>query len=274
MRQDYTKQISVSFKADDSSIQKSLDRFNQGITKGLQTWVTSKTKGSLAEYTVDFLNKLEALSQKFLNRIETIARESWQEMNVMLKYSQLTDASIRNQAFNYGLSSSENYALSRTMNALGLQSEEDLYYMNSQQRAEFQKRFSTYIEKYTSLYDAGFFSQLQEFNYRMQDFQEQVQYEFIEFFMKNENEIMTAMRAITQLSSYAIKALSFFVTYFGGQSAMTESQRNATTRDIINRYSNTSITVDNTFNNVAQEDQGWLMNAGRLVFQPLIEALR
>ena len=272
MRQDYTKQISVSFKADDSSIQKSLSRFNHGITEGLQKWVTSKSKGSLADYTTDFLNKLEALGQKFLNRIETIARESWQEMNVMLKYSQLTDASIRNQAFSYGLSSSENYALSRTMSALGLQSEEDLYYMNTQQRAEFQKRFATYVEKYTSLYDAGFFTRLQEFNYRMQDFQEQVQYEFIEFFMKNENEIMTAMRAITELSSYAIKALSFFVTYFGGRSAMTDSQRNAMLNEVIEK-STTNISIDNTFNNVAQNDQSWLANAGRMTYQQIISAL-
>ena len=78
------------------------------------------------------------------------------------------------------------------------------------------------------------------------------------------------------LSKFVISALSWIVKYLGG-GERSSSERLAASSDIINSYSssnrNTSVKIDNTFNNVAKEDQTWLSNAGQMTYEQVIQAL-
>ena len=221
--------------------------------------------------------KLMQIGQAFLDGLKNVMSDAMEEMKDVLTYSQLTDAQVREQAFTYGFSQSENYAFSQTMDLMGFSSFEDLYYMNSQQQAKFQEKFLEYQERYAELYDSGYFTDMQDFQWEMQEFKEDLTYEVMTWMMDNKETLMNLMEVITEFAMFTIQALGWIVDYFGNQSERSESSRTAATVDIINNNSvasnSTNVKIDNTFNNVDNKDRTWLANAGEMTYEQIVKAL-
>lgn len=223
------------------------------------------------------LQQLQKIGQAFIEGLKSAFADAWEELGEVLDYSQLTDAKVREQAFTYGFSQSENYAFSQTMELMGFSSFEDLYYMNSQQQAKFQEKFLEYQERYAELYDSGYFADMQDFQWEMQEFKEDITYEVMTWMMDNKETLMNLMEVITELAMFTIEALGWLVDYFGSQSERSDSARRAETVDIINNNSvsasTTNVKIDNTFNNVDNKDRTWLANAGEMTYEQIIQAL-
>lgn len=221
--------------------------------------------------------RLMQIGQAFLDGLKNVMSDAMEEMKDVLTYSQLTDAQVREQAFTYGFSQSENYAFSQTMDLMGFSSFEDLYYMNSQQQAKFQEKFLEYQERYAELYDSGYFTDMQDFQWEMQEFKEDMTYEVMTWMMDNKETLMNLMEVVTELAMFTIEALGWIVDYFGTQSERSDSARRAETIDIINNNSvstnSTNVKIDNTFNNVDNKDRTWLANAGEMTYEQIIKAL-
>lgn len=221
--------------------------------------------------------KLMQIGQSFLDGLKNVMSDAMEEMKDVLTYSQLTDAQVREQAFTYGFSQSENYAFSQTMDLMGFSSFEDLYYMNSQQQAKFQEKFLEYQDRYAELYDSGYFTDMQDFQWEMKEFKEDLTYEVMTWMMDNKDMLMNLMEVITEFAMFTIEALGWIVDYFGNQSERSDSARRAETIDIINNNSvsknSTNVKIDNTFNNVDNKDRTWLANAGEMTYEQIIKAL-
>lgn len=225
-------------------------------------------------------NTLTNAFNSFVSNVKDAFSDAWEELDNILAYSKLSDSNTRELAFTYGFNSSEAYGYDKSMDILGLESFEDLMYMTAQEQEQFNELFKNYSSRYADLYDSGFFTDLQDYNVEMANFQEEMQLELVQFFMDNKDTIQTTMKAMIDLSSYAIKVLGWFVDNWGGGTAISDSAKSAATSDIVNQYSssnssttNTNVNVDNTFNNVASSDQSWLANAGQLTYEQVIKAL-
>ena len=223
----------------------------------------------------NFASALSTVLGKAKDELVELFKNAWSELDNILQYSLLSNQNTRDLAFTYGFSGSQAYGYSKAMGIMGLQSEEDLMYLNPQQREQFFKMMTNFTEKYDSLYDKGFFDEYLNYQYEMAEFKEDMKLEVVQFFMDNKDLIKAGMKAIMTLATGALKALDSIVSLLRG-GRRDESDRIAASTDIINSYSNnsrkTDVKIDNTFNNVAKQDQGWLVNAGMTVSEQIVRA--
>lgn len=223
----------------------------------------------------NFASEIGTVLSKAKDALVNVLKDAWSELDDILKYSLLSNQNTRDLAFTYGFSGSQAYGYNKAMGIMGLQSEEDLMYLNPQQREQFFKMMTNFTEKYDSLYDQGFFDEYLNYQYEMAEFKEDMKLEVVQFFMDNKDLIKAGMKAIMTLATGALKALDSIVSLLRG-GRRDESDRIAASTDIINSYSNnsrkTDVKIDNTFNNVAKQDQGWLVNAGMTVSEQIVRA--
>lgn len=257
----YTKEIKLEFNAKES-IKKIGEELTSTLSTGLQ-----KTMSAIG---TDLKNVFNDIVDNFKVSMEDVISE----MSDMLDYSQLSSSTTRDLAFGYGFSSSEAYGYEKALSAVGLESEEDLFYANTQELEQFREAFEKYSSQYESLYDSGFFETMQEYQYEMADFKNEMQLEIIEFFMNNKDTIKAGMNAIMDISEVVLKIFGWLVDVFGSDS----NTETAAASDIVSQYTNTNtnnttVSVSNTFNNVAKEDESWLANAGSMTYEQVITAL-
>lgn len=223
------------------------------------------------------LQQLKKLFDSFIEGIKNTFDNALDEMDSILSYSQLTDSQIREQAFSYGFNPAQNYAYSKTAELLGISSFEDLAFMNNQQRQKFYEKFNEYNEQYTSLFDSGYFEEMQEFKWEMAEFKEDMTYDFMHWMMDNRDTLMNFMSVIASAAETTVEALGWIVDYFGNRSERSTSSRSATTADIIRNNSvsnkNTNVKIDNTFNNVDSSDKAWVARSEQMTFEQIMRAL-
>lgn len=195
-----------------------------------------------------FLDKISGLAQSFLTGIGNVFKDAWNELNTMMQSSLLTNANTRENAFNYGFSASESYGFDKAKQMLGIQSEEDLWYMNDTQKNKFQEIMTKYAEKYEELYNSGFFDKYLEYQIEMEEFKLDMQMEIIEFFMENKNTIKEFMELSMDAMEFIVDALSWLMNFFGGSEQTSDEEKIANINDIIAGYSSNTI-VSQSFNN-------------------------
>lgn len=128
------------------------------------------------------------------------------------------------------------------------------------------------------LADSGFFEQYREFQYEMEELKQDLMMGVIHFFMENKDTIKQGLQMILKVGEFIISSLGWIVKFFGGGRTENESYTTSRTSDIITNYggtknNNTNVKIDNTFNNVAREDQQWLADAGSMTYEQIVTAL-
>ena len=259
---EYVKSVTISFDAKDSIIK---------IGKQIKDTVAGKLQDAMKDIGLQFKDVFNSIVSNFKISMKDVI----DEMKSMLEYSQLSSSKTRELAFGYGFSSSQAYGWEKALKAVGLNSEEDLYYANEQEMAQFREAFTKYSNQYSQLYDSGFFKTMQDYQFEMADFKNEMQLEVVKFFMDNKELIKTGMKGIMEISKVILQIFGWLVGVFGRG---TQSDL-ASTSDIVNQYTqtsnskNTNVSVSNTFNNVAKEDETWLANAGSMTYEQVIQAL-
>lgn len=236
-------------------------------------------QGTVGESLADGVKKITDTFVKGFKDMMSEAKAMFEEMaSYDLGNSLFSNSSAREQALQYGLSNDQNYALTQTMNALSMKSEEDLMYMNPTQHEKFAELMGVYSARYNKLENEGFFQEYQEFQLEFKQFKEEMQMDLISFFMENKEMIKSVMKMSISFMKGALEFFDFMLKLFDGQ--RTENERAATTSDIISNYTSantanqtTSVKVDNTFNGVGNNDRQSLVNAGELTYQQIIKAL-
>lgn len=168
--------------------------------------------------------------------------------------SLITNTGAREQQMKYGLTSSQNYAFTQAKSMLNIQSDEDLMYMNREQR----ERFLKYMERYSQWYDkmdsSGVLGNIQEMQLEFQELKQEIAMEFLQWVAENKEVIMTCIRGIfnfikviANIVTSIIKILSWG-TYRGEEVADKSDTHESNTTN--NNQKNTTINVNaNTTNN-------------------------
>lgn len=183
------------------------------------------------------------------------------EMETIMQSSLLTSSKTRGNAFKYGMSGAESYGFETAKDLLDI-SDEDLMYMNPQQSELFRKAMKKYADKYTQLYESGFYQQMLEFQVERQAFQKDIELEFIRILMENKETIMSAMRGILVIMEKIIQIAGLI----GGRNTATASE-------VVSNYSSKNIKVDTTFNMTGQMTRQDLINAGEMTAEAIVSQI-
>lgn len=269
---EYAKGIDLSLDFSDTT-KKTLSGIVKEWKEANKGFVGKQLKDFGKSFTTMFTNKLATVGTDFAQSLKTLFKDSWAELNNMLKWSRLTNQEVRNQAFQYGFDPSQNYAFSKVSELMGISGLEDIAYMNQQQRGKFFEKFNEYSDRYAQLYDSGFFDTLEQYNWEMEEFKQDLQYSVIQFFVDNKDVIkgilkflMSIMSGITAIANFLIKP------------ARTQEEKLADARRILGvttsntTNNNSNIRINNTFNGVSQQDRSWLQNAGTMTYEQFLRA--
>lgn len=234
------------------------------------------TGGGKGKFGSVALTGLKAIGLAFLAGLKSVFTDAIDGMKDALEFSQLSNSRTRELMFNYGLNNGQAYGLTQAQELVGVNSFEDMMYMNPQERSQFIEAFQKYTEKYDELYESGFFEDMQDFQYEMKDFKLEMQHDVMKFFVENKDLIKSGMKAIIQIAEWILKFFGSIVDAFssGGRS---DSERSAAVSDIISNYTNTnttnnnSTTNNNTFNINSQNGQ-WSKEVGQILYGQQIVA--
>ena len=233
------------------------------------------TKESMMIHAVE---KVRGVLEEGFKSLKKLFVEAWNDIQELIDYSKLSTKSTREQMFSYGFTFAENYAFDKTMSLLGLQDIDDLWYMNQQEEAKFREKFAEYTARYTQLYDQGFFAEMQEYNWEMEEFKEDLKYDFIQWFVDNKDTIKAGLDAIMSIAKFVLNILGAIV---GGGGTVTESEKAAKTADILNTYgnhygnvSNVNVDVGGVTNNYArtQVDPS-VANPAEMTYRQILQVL-
>lgn len=225
--------------------------------------------------------KFDAVLTKFADSFEKLLTDALDEFDEMSKYSLSTslrvDSDIREQALQYGLSDAQNYAFSKVKDIMGITSDEDLYMMTPSQQNRFAELIGKYTSKYQEIADKDLFSSYEEYLASIQDFQDELQMEVIEFFANNKDTIISALDFVVDTLSSIMEIISWINKTLTGKTSSAE--KSALVSDAINSYSvsnantTTNIKIDNSFSNISPNDQSQYVRAGEAVYRQLITSL-
>lgn len=216
---------------------------------------------------------LMSIANSFLSSLKSTLNASWEELNNMLSYSLLSNREIRDVRMTYGLSSAQAYGLSKAQEMVGISDMDDLFYMQSTEREKFFEIMTKYSQKYSELYDKGFFDSLLTYNIEMAELKQDLQMDVITFFVSNKDLIKSALTFEMNALSFIMNAVADIANWFGLDTAGAQT---AKAGDVMNSYSSKSIAVkmDNTYNVTGEVNQSNLVDAGEQTYAALIKVLK
>ena len=141
-----------------------------------------------------------------------------------MQTSLFTNREARERQMRYGISAGQTYALTQTMQMLNMQNEEDLMYMNLQQRAVFQELMSKYQSWYEQLNENGVLREVQAFQLEFNLFKQKLAMEFLTWFAKNKDAIFDTIKVIANFIMQLTTAFTRFVTMFFSDKSTTTSE--------------------------------------------------
>lgn len=227
------------------------------------------TKENVAANAV---NKLSGIVKSGFDSVLTSFKEAWTELRTLIGYSKLSNKETREQMFTYGFTFAENYAFDKTMNLLGLSDIEDVWYMNNQEQQKFREKFAEYTDRYNQLYDQGFFEEMQEYDWEMEEFKEDLKYSFMQWFVDNRDVIKSGMEAIMTIAKFFLKIVGWI---FGSSTETVKSSEISNNTSY--QYGNTSnvqVDVGGVTNNFSGNNaSAYLSNPAEMTYKQIIQVL-
>lgn len=166
--------------------------------------------------------------------------------------SLFTNAAAREQAMKYGLSDSQNYALTQAMSMLNMRSDEDLMYMNTAQKQKFNRLMDQYNSWYTKMSSTGLLENVQEAQLEFKMMKQEIAYKLLDWFAKNKDRIMTAlqviMKAVEVIANVIISILNLIPgsnKYNSGVDASVVSNTGVVNNVNVNNTNNATAMLNN-----------------------------
>ena len=227
---------------------------------------------------VNFASKTVAAVKKVVAEIKKISDtvvKVLEKLQNVVDYSRLSNLAVREQAFEFGFSPAENYAYTQTMDVMGLSSFEDLYFLTENQWKRFNDNFEKFQERYTNLYDEGFFDVVEDFNYQVAEWEEAMKYEFLQFLVNNKENVIDLLDIGENILESILKITSWLV----GEGEGAKRQRRASeVAEIVGTGNsattkNITVTFSPVFNGVGSETKASLDTSLSLVKEQILLAL-
>lgn len=266
-----TKRINI-LKKENEGIQEEIE--GEGGLKDVKASEQGKTKAQVAKFQAmaqaaskiaNQLNRVASfigntLTKPFKDlaeKVKGVITEMTQLETGVATYnmstSLITNAAAREQQLRYGLSSSQNYAFTKAKSLLNIQSDEDLMYMNKEQR----DRLLSYMERYSSWYDemesSGVLKNIQEMQLEFNELKEELAMEFLSWIAENKETIMVCIKGIFEVIKTISNLIMSFVSFItAGKTNTYDLYEKSNASDTYNNNNsrNTNITINaNTTNN-------------------------
>lgn len=227
-------------------------------------------------------DKIASSLKNFADSIKKTLSDALNEFDRMSQYNLKTslryNSEATEQAIKYGLSSAQNYALTRAKEDMNIGSEEDLLYMGQDARNEFAKKIGYYSTEYQKIEDKGLFKKYEEYQMQRQDFENKKQMVIIEFFAENKDTIINFMEVSMKVLSSMLSAITWIASKLGKDKKVTDEDRASMLSDLVNSYSisnskTANVKIDNSFTNIPLNQQSSYVKAGERVNEQLIESL-
>lgn len=181
---------------------------NSGVSKDL---MRERLKANKKEFTSDKTGKqilMESLGTitstivtSTINTSEKILNEAKKMINEVSTYAISTsykvNSSARNQMLEYGLSESQNYAFTQVKSIMGISSDEDLFWMNDNQRQMFSRLMSKEMEIYDKMTSNGTLEGFQEMQIDLQLLKQEFYANVVQFIAQNKDLIITTIQTGT-----------------------------------------------------------------------------
>ena len=227
---------------------------------------------------VNFASKTVAAIKKAVAEIKKISDkviEVLDKVQDVVDYSRLSNQAVREQAFEFGFSPAENYAYAQTMDVMGLSSFEDLYFLTENQWTRFNNNFEEFQERYTKLYDEGFFDAIEDFNYQIAEWEEEMKYEFLQFLVNNKENVIDLIDIGENILELIVKITSWLV---GEGEGARRRRRASEVAEIVgtgnsSTTKNITVTFSPVFNGVGSETKASLDTSLSLVKEQILLAL-
>lgn len=296
------------------ALETKIKEYKEILGQGETSEAKDKTPDGLTKKDVSMfaVRTLDTVLKSALQSLKGLFVDAWDELSTILDYSRLSNQNTRELAFTYGFTSAEAYGFSQAQSMLGIQSEEDMWFMTEQEWNQFSRLQEKYTTQYQELYDSGFFDTLLDYQIEMEEFKQDLKLSVVQFFMDNKDTIMTILKGLMEAAEIIVQVLGWiFNTLDTSETSQDERLREAD--KIISGYTleggagsfvaqdwsnsdqaqiaeqasivnnnqqannttnaNKTVSVNNTFNNVSRDNQEWLQNAGERTYKQVIDAL-
>lgn len=171
--------------------------------------------------------------------------------------SLITNAAARESQLRYGLTASQNYGFIQAKSMLNIQSDEDLMYMNAEQR----ERLLAYMEHYSDWYDelqnSGVLQSIQEMQLEFEELRQEIAMEFLQWVAENKETIMVCIKGTFEFIKVVAKAVLGIIELlskaFGGEGSSAwdlydSASDNINNNNTNNKTTNINMNINNTNN--------------------------
>lgn len=204
-------------------------------------------KAKLADLIIEpFMKAIEFIKNSFQESFSNAIKELGEQAKYSLGTTNIYDRNVVNNALQYGLVGKESYALDKALKETGMSNINDL--LTAQMLGmtgvleNFKEEFDSYVESYEETQKLAM--QTQRFQDEIRDFKRGLMQEFMQFFIDNEDFIISALKTTTTVLSEILKGVSAVINFLSGGRQKSDEERIQETNEIIWRNSNTT-----TYNN-------------------------
>lgn len=178
-----------------------------------------KVRANFTSYVLEGVESLlKDIGKKVATAIQQTAKDALKMLSEAATYdvanSYIMNSDARNQMLRYGLSSKQSYAFSKTSGMMGIKSEEDLFWMNDNQREMFQSLMQKEMSIYDTMRQNGTLEGFQKMQIDFQILKQEFLANVVSFLVKNKDTIMTTLRVglglLETIANGVLKVLSIF----------------------------------------------------------------
>lgn len=193
---------------DKKNLQKDIQALRESL--GLSEKKSDTAKKNIGNaFSKLMMNAIRKISSYFVNTF----KNAFNEMAKMASYDAgstlISNSAARRQQLMFGLTGSQNYAMSKAMGILGMQSIEDLMWANSAQRAEYNRLTEIFQRQYESLQSSGILQGAQKFQIDLAVLKSQFQNTIYKFIAAHSDTILGFLNG-------AMEFMSSVLEFFGG----------------------------------------------------------
>ena len=250
----YLKQSKADLKAvlpfasdeEKKEIEKALNQITEGIKDSEANKIEKleKMKENVKNTLNSFGGWIKRQVKDFFMDVLKAIPETLNEMSTYNVGSSIFGTSTgRETMLQWGLSEGQAYAFDKTKEILGISSEEDLWYMNANQREKFAELIGRYNAKYDELAQKDLLKSYEEFKLEFMLLKEDLTYDLIQIIVDNKDTIKWFLETGVQV----FKGLMNFLGLVTGTKSYTTSDL-MTTYNSSNVSNSKSYNLNNTFN--------------------------
>lgn len=197
------------------------------------------------------------IALEFIKVAIAIGKKAFEVIDETAKYavstSYIVSSSARDQMLKYGLSESQNYAFTQTKSIMGIQTDEDLYWMNSNQRAMFTELMQKETEIYEKMTSNGTLESFQKMQIDVALLKQEFYANVVKFISENKDTILNAMNMGIQLLTHIMNLVSTIASLnkYSPLNWLNNLMSNSGSKTItLNTYVNEASNAEETANKV------------------------